>query len=73
MRTLIGNVLIVTMNDHNDIVDRGAIVVDGNRITYCGPAEWTRWSFDRTIDAGRMIAMPGMVNAHCRSRQFGMA
>ena len=23
--------------------------------------------FDRTIDAGRMIAMPGMVNAHCHS------
>ena len=68
MRTLIGNALIVTMNDHNDIIDKGAIVVDGNRITYCGPAEWTPVGpFDRTIDASRMIAMPGMVNAHCHS------
>ena len=41
MRTLIANALIVTMNDHNDIVEKGAIVVDDNRITYCGPAEWT--------------------------------
>ena len=68
MRTLIGNALIVTMNDHNDIIEKGAIVVDGNRITYCGPAEWTPVGpFDRTIDASRMIAMPGMVNAHCHS------
>jgi len=68
MRTLIGNALIVTMNDHNDIIDKGAIVVDGNRITYCGPAERTPVGpFDRTIDASRMIAMPGMVNAHCHS------
>src|SRR5688572_13782977 len=68
MRKLIGNALIVTMNDHNDIIDKGAIVVDGNRITYCGPAEWTPVGpFDRTIDASRMIAMPGMVNAHCHS------
>ena len=68
MRTLIANALIVTMNDHNDIVEKGAIVVDDNRITYCGPAEWTpAGPFDRTIDASRMIAMPGMVNAHCHS------
>ena len=68
MKILIRNSLIVTMNDHNDIIDKGAIVVDGNRITYCGPAEWTpAGPFDRSIDAGRMIAMPGMVNAHCHS------
>jgi 5-methylthioadenosine/S-adenosylhomocysteine deaminase len=68
MRTLIANALIVTMNDHNDIVDKGAIVIDGDRMTYCGPAEWTPVEpFDRIIDANRMIAIPGMVNAHCHS------
>jgi 5-methylthioadenosine/S-adenosylhomocysteine deaminase len=33
-----------------------------------GPTEGTPpGPFDRTIDADRMIAMPGMVNAHCHS------
>ncbi len=68
MKTLIENPLIVTMNDSNDVVDKGAIVIDGNRIAYAGPAERVpAGPFDMVIDAGRMIAMPGMVNAHCHS------
>jgi 5-methylthioadenosine/S-adenosylhomocysteine deaminase len=56
------------MNEQNEVVDKGAIVIEGNRVTYCGPAQWTPVGpFDRTIDASRMIAMPGMVNAHCHS------
>jgi len=68
MSTLISNALIVTLNEHNDVIDKGAIVIDGNRIIYCGPAEWTpAGPFDKIIDASRMIAMPGMINAHCHS------
>jgi len=68
MRMLIQNALIVTMNERNEVIDKGAIAIDGKRITYVGPAEWAPpGPFDRTIDAGRMIAMPGMVNAHCHS------
>jgi 5-methylthioadenosine/S-adenosylhomocysteine deaminase len=68
MNLLIQNALIVTMNDHQDVIENGAIVVDGNRVTYCGPAQWTpAGPFDRVVDAGRMIAMPGMVNAHCHT------
>jgi 5-methylthioadenosine/S-adenosylhomocysteine deaminase len=68
MKTLISNALIVTMNEQNDVIEKGAIVIDGNRISYVGPAEWIpQGPFDKTIDAGRMIVMPGMVNAHCHS------
>jgi len=68
MKTLIRNALIVTMNEQNDLIENGSIVIDRNRLSYVGPTEWTpAGSFDRTIDAGRMIAMPGMVNAHCHS------
>ena len=68
MKTLIRNAVVVTMNEQNDVIDNGSVVVDSNRISYVGPAEWTPpGPFDRTIDAGRMIAMPGMVNAHCHS------
>jgi 5-methylthioadenosine/S-adenosylhomocysteine deaminase len=68
MKTLIRNALIVTMNEQNEIVEKGAIAIDGNRIVYVGPAEWTpAGPFERTIDADRLIAMPGMINAHCHS------
>ena len=68
MKLLIRNGLIVTMNEQNDVVDKGSIVVDGNRLAYVGPSEWTpAGPYDRTIDADRMIAMPGMVNSHCHS------
>ena len=68
MKTLIRNPLIVTMNEDNDVIDRGSIVIDGNRIVYVGPTEWMpAGPFDRTIDGDRLIAMPGMINAHCHS------
>ena len=68
MKTLIRNPLLVTTNEQNDVVDKASIVIDGNRIVYAGPAEWTPdGPFDKVIDASRMIAMPGMVNAHCHS------
>jgi 5-methylthioadenosine/S-adenosylhomocysteine deaminase len=68
MKTVIRNALIVTMNEQNEIVERGAIAIDGNRIVYVGPVERTpAGPFDRTIDADRLIAMPGMINAHCHS------
>jgi 5-methylthioadenosine/S-adenosylhomocysteine deaminase len=68
MKTLIRNALIVTMNDQGDIIDKGSVAIDGHRLAYVGPVEWTPTdSFDRIIDAERLIAMPGMVNAHCHS------
>jgi len=68
MKILIRNAVVVTMNEQNDVIDNGSVVIDGNRLSYVGPAEWTPpGPFDRTIEADRMIAMPGMVNAHCHS------
>ena len=68
MKTLIRHPLIVTMNDQGDVIENGSIVIDGTRIAYVGPQEWTPpGPFDKTIEADRLIAMPGMVNAHCHS------
>lgn len=68
MKTLIRNALVVTMNEDNEIIESGSIVIENNRLSYVGPAQWTpEGPFDRIIAADRMIAMPGMVNAHCHS------
>ena len=68
MQTLIRNPLIVTMNSQGDVIGGGAIAIDGNRLSFVGPAQWAPpGPFDRVIEAERLIAMPGMVNAHCHS------
>ena len=68
MRLLIRNPQIVTLNENAEVIERGSIVIDGNRLSYVGPTESTPLGpFDRTIEASRMIAMPGMVNSHCHS------
>lgn len=68
MNLLIRNALIVTMNEQNDVIEKGSIAIDGNRLAYVGPAEWTpAGPFDRIIEADRLVAMPGMINAHCHS------
>ena len=68
MRILIRNALIVTMNEQNDVVDKGSITIDGNRIIYVGPASGAPAEpYDSIIEADRLIAIPGMVNAHCHS------
>src|ERR1700752_2303744 len=68
MKTLLRNALIVTMNENDEIIEKGAIAIDGNRIAYVGPAQVApAGPFDRTIEADRLIAMPGMINAHCHS------
>jgi 5-methylthioadenosine/S-adenosylhomocysteine deaminase len=68
MKTLIRNALIVTMNDHAEVIDKGSIVMDGNRLSYVGPAQWIpSGPFDRLIDADDKIVMPGMINSHCHS------
>jgi cytosine/adenosine deaminase-related metal-dependent hydrolase len=68
MQTLIRNALIVTMNEQNDIIENGSLVIDGNRLSYVGPVDWQpSGPFGRIIDARRMIAIPGLVNSHCHS------
>jgi 5-methylthioadenosine/S-adenosylhomocysteine deaminase len=68
MKTLIRNPLIVTLNEQSEVIERGSIVIDGVKLSYVGPVEWTPpGPFDHTVEGERMIAMPGMVNAHCHS------
>jgi 5-methylthioadenosine/S-adenosylhomocysteine deaminase len=68
MKILIRNPVVVTMNAQGDVIDRGAIVIDGNRLSFVGPAQWTPdGPFDRVIEAERFIVIPGLVNAHCHS------
>ena len=66
-RIIIENAAIVTMNDNNDVVFDGSMVIEGNRIVAVGSSEVVS-GFDRTnakvIDAGGKAALPGFVDLH---------
>ena len=65
-RTLIENGYLVTMNPARDVHPGGFVVIDGNTIERIGPAGKVPRDeiFDRTLDAGGMIVVPGLINAH---------
>jgi len=68
MRILVRNAIVVTMNGNDEVLERGALVTEGNRIAFVGPAERApAGPFDRTVEGERLIALPGMINAHCHS------
>ena len=68
MRTIIENALIVTVNDENEVIEDGTLVIEDRWINYVGPASQAPpGPFDRIIDGKRMIAIPGLINAHCHS------
>lgn len=68
MKLLIEHPLVVTVNDQDEVIDDGALVVEGKWIRYVGPANQVPpGPFDRVLDAHEMIALPGLVNAHCHS------
>lgn len=68
MTLLIQHALLVSMNDRDEVIEDGALVVEGPRLRYVGPAiQAPPGPFDRVIDGRRLIALPGFVNAHCHS------
>ena len=67
-RIIIKNGCVVTMNDANDVVFDGAVVLEGDRITDVGPTAevLARQSADgaRVIDASGKAVLPGLVDLH---------
>jgi 5-methylthioadenosine/S-adenosylhomocysteine deaminase len=67
-RIIIKNGSVVTMNDANDVLFDGAVVLEGDRITDVGPTAdvLARQSADgaRVIDASGQAVLPGLVDLH---------
>ncbi|MFI5267842.1 MAG: amidohydrolase family protein [Chloroflexota bacterium] len=63
MRTLIENACIVTVNQSDEVLPRGCIVVEDGSIVsiFAGTPDG---SAGRRIDAAGKVVMPGLVNAH---------
>lgn len=65
-RIIINKGIIVTVNDENDVIFGGHVIIEGDRIqsvgagSYAGNVEHG----DRVIDAENCIVMPGLVDLH---------
>lgn len=66
--------MVVTMDDRRRVLERGAVLVEGHRITAVGPAddpELAAADAER-IDLAGQIVIPGLVNTHVHlSQQLG--
>lgn len=60
------NARILTMKD-NEAIFVGELHVEDNRITYVGPKTHSDKDFDRVINCGQNLLMPGFKNAHTHS------
>ena len=67
-RTLIRDALIVTCDADDRLLDPGDLVIDGDRISYIGPAQpdgaHRTGAFERDLDGSRLVLIPGLINAH---------
>ncbi|MCK5094022.1 MAG: amidohydrolase family protein, partial [Spirochaetes bacterium] len=64
--------IVVTMDFHKNIIEDGAIAVDGDRIIDVGETIDLagRYSGKKEINAGGMVVMPGIVNLHFHADNF---
>jgi 5-methylthioadenosine/S-adenosylhomocysteine deaminase len=64
--TLVRADWIVTQNDTRDVIQDGAVAIQGGVIAAVGPFAdiSANWSAQETIDLGPSLLLPGLVNAH---------
>ena len=63
---LVTNALVVTMNPAGEVLQRGAVAIDGTDIVAVGPAAdvTARFRAQDTLDAAGQIVLPGLINTH---------
>lgn len=66
MKTRIYNAKILTMADSMELLE-GEVWIDGSRIGYVGTPKDEMPAWDREIDGGGNLLMPGFKNAHTHS------
>jgi 5-methylthioadenosine/S-adenosylhomocysteine deaminase len=62
---VVTNATVVTMNANREVLENGAIVIQGSQIVAVGPASIvTGYKAAKSIDARGGIVMPGFINTH---------
>ena len=61
---VINNGTVLTVNEADEVIFGGHVVISGDRIAAVGPGEHLAGPDDTVIDAGGKIVMPGLVDLH---------
>ncbi len=61
---LIKNGFVVTLNESNEMLEKGSVFIQDDKITEVGNFPDSKYQADRVIDAHGNIVMPGLINAH---------
>ncbi len=65
------NARIITMNDDDEVIESGTLVVEGDRIVEVGPSgEVALPTNVHVVDAEGQTLMPGMIDAHAHEGHF---
>ena len=66
MKTLIKNIYILTMDDHQTQYNNGCILIDGDEIAFIGNESDLKADikYDKIEDGKGKLAMPGLINTH---------
>lgn len=64
--TLLTNAIVLTMDEHFNQYEPGAVAVQGNNLIAVGPQEEIEKEFqgNETVDCDGKVLMPGLINAH---------
>lgn len=62
---LLRDAVIVTVDEHRRVIDRGSIAISGERIAAVGAADELRtWQATRVVECDGRIVMPGLIDCH---------
>ncbi|MBO8159431.1 amidohydrolase [Thermosyntropha sp.] len=64
MEILLKDISIITMNEADEIIEKGYLVISGDKIKEIGEGDAPGGSFDKIIEGGNKLAMPGFINTH---------
>ena len=70
---VVGDPVVALAGDDLDVIDDGALIVEGRRVTALGCREEleNRGPFDRVVGSPGHIVMPGFINGHFHSMGAG--
>lgn len=61
---LIKNGIVATLGSEGRVIDNGAVLCTGGKITGIGESGEFSGGYDKVIDASGKVVMPGLINAH---------
>ncbi|NGQ94529.1 amidohydrolase [Brevibacillus sp. SYP-B805] len=64
MKTIITHATVITVNQHDEVINDGAVAFENGKLTYVGPTPADLSGYDEVIDGTGKYVLPGLINTH---------